>query len=466
MSVLRMLPPVHKLLAEPSISSLSGSLGHQVVADGVRHVVETLRKELLDGTRVSISPEEAAGMVVAHLTQKERPQIRSVINATGIILHTNLGRSPLAPTAARAAYDAGRGYLNLEMDLESGKRSSRQTPVRKLITRLTGAESATAVNNCAAATILTLRVLAQGKEVILSRGQLIEIGGSFRMPDIMSASGAILKEVGTTNITRIFDYEKAIGPNTGALMRVHTSNFKVVGFTKEVSLAELVELGKKHNLPVIDDAGSGAIHDPSPYGLKGEPIPQEAMRLGAAVTLFSGDKLLGGPQAGIIAGTRYWIERIEKDPLMRAFRCDKMTLAALEETLRIHLDPDRARKELPVLAMLSADFTDLENRARNLGGRMLDLGLDALVSVDHAFVGGGTLPEERIPTWTIRITPHRGQRADDIAKKLRTGEPAVVARIDAGKIVIDPRTVFTDQEQPLLDTLNRVINHRPDSLAP
>ena len=465
MSVLRMLPPVHRLLAEPQIASLSGRLGHQVVAEGVRFVVEALRKELLDGSRSSLSLEEAVEMVIAHLIQKERPHIRAVINATGIILHTNLGRSPLSPTAARAAYDAGRGYLNLEMDLESGKRSSRQTPVRKLITRLTGAESATAVNNCAAATILTLRVLAQGKEVILSRGQLIEIGGSFRMPEIMSASGAILKEVGTTNITRISDYEKAIGPNTGALMRVHTSNFKVVGFTKEASLAELVELGKKHNLPVIDDAGSGAIHDPAPYGLKGEPIPQEAMRLGAAVTLFSGDKLLGGPQAGIIAGERSWIERIEKDPLMRAFRCDKMTLAALEETLRIHLDPDRARKELPVLAMLSADIGDLENRARNLCGRMVELGMDALVSVDHAFVGGGTLPEERIPTWTIRIATPRGQRADDIAKKLRTGEPAVVARIDDRKVVIDPRTVFPEQEQPLLDALARVIHNRPDPVA-
>lgn len=465
MSVLRMLPPVHRLLAEPQIASLSGRLGHQVVAEGVRFVVEALRKELLDGSRSSLSLEEAVEMVIAHLIQKERPHIRAVINATGIILHTNLGRSPLSPTAARAAYDAGRGYLNLEMDLESGKRSSRQTPVRKLITRLTGAESATAVNNCAAATILTLRVLAQGKEVILSRGQLIEIGGSFRMPEIMSASGAILKEVGTTNITRISDYEKAIGPNTGALMRVHTSNFKVVGFTKEASLAELVELGKKHNLPVIDDAGSGAIHDPAPYGLKGEPIPQEAMRLGAAVTLFSGDKLLGGPQAGIIAGERSWIERIEKDPLMRAFRCDKMTLAALEETLRIHLDPDRARKELPVLAMLSADIGDLENRARTLCGRMVELGMDALVSVDHAFVGGGTLPEERIPTWTIRIATPHGQRADDIAKKLRTGEPAVVARIDDRKIVIDPRTVFPEQEQPLLDALARVIHNRPDPVA-
>ncbi len=465
MSVLRMLPPVHKILAGPTISPLSETLGHQVVADGVRHVVEKLRNELLDGSRVSITLEEAEGMVVAHLTQKERPRIRAVINATGIILHTNLGRSPLAPTAARAAYEAGRGYLNLEMDLESGKRSSRQTPVRRLITRLTGAESATVVNNCAAATILALRVLAQGKEVILSRGQLIEIGGSFRMPEIMSASGAILREVGTTNITRICDYEKAIGPNTGALMRVHTSNFKVVGFTREASLAELVELGRKHNLPVIDDAGSGAIHDPAPYGLKGEPIPQEAIRLGAAVTLFSGDKLLGGPQSGIIAGTRYWIEKVEKDPLMRAFRCDKMTLAALEETLRIHLDPDRARRELPVLAMLSADYTDLENRARNLAGRMLEMGLDALVGVDHAFVGGGTLPEERIPTWTIRITPPRGQRADDIAKTLRVGEPAVVARIDTGKIVIDPRTVFIDQEQPLLDSLIRVIHPGPDPVV-
>ena len=291
MSALRMLPPVHKLLADPGVAKLIETLGHQVVAEGVRDVVEGLRKEFVEGLRQEITLEEAADLVLGHISRHEVPGIRTVINATGIILHTNLGRSPLAKSAAKAAYEAGRWYLNLEMDLDSGKRSSRQTPLRKLMTRLTGAESATVVNNCAAATILTLRVLAQGKEVILSRGQLIEIGGSFRMPDIMNASGAHLKEIGTTNITRIGDYEKAIGPNTGALMRVHTSNFKVVGFTKEASLAELVELGQKHNLPVIDDAGSGAIHDPSPYGLKGEPIPQEAIRLGAAVTLFSGDKL-------------------------------------------------------------------------------------------------------------------------------------------------------------------------------
>jgi len=460
MSALRMLPPVHKLLANPGVAKLIETLGHQVVAEGVRDVVEGLRKEFVEGLRQEITLEEAADLVLGHISRHEVPGIRTVINATGIILHTNLGRSPLAKSAAKAAYEAGRGYLNLEMDLDSGKRSSRQTPLRKLITRLTGAESATVVNNCAAATILTLRVLAQGKEVILSRGQLIEIGGSFRMPDIMNASGAHLKEIGTTNITRIGDYEKAIGPNTGALMRVHTSNFKVVGFTKEASLAELVELGQKHNLPVIDDAGSGAIHDPSPYGLKGEPIPQEAIRLGAAVTLFSGDKLLGGPQSGIIAGQRSWIEKLEKDPFMRAFRCDKMTLAALEETLRIHLDPVRARREIPILAMLSTNVADLEIRAKALACLMTERGINAVAGADFAYVGGGTLPDERIPTWTIRIDPKANSinhRADDVAKRLRTGNPSVVARIDQGKVVIDPRTVFYKQEDLLIGALLKAL---------
>src|SRR5262249_23084750 len=272
--------------------------------------------------------------------------------ATGIVLHTNLGRAPIAEEAARAAYEAARGYLNLELDLETGKRSSRQSAIREWVCRLTGAESATAVNNNAAATVIALRALCQGKEVIISRGQLIEIGGSFRIPEIMGVSGAVLREVGTTNITRLADFEKAIGPNTGALMQVHSSNYRISGLTQSVLLADLVALGRKHGLKVIDDIGSGALVDFSRFGFQDEPLAQASIAAGADLVLFSGDKLLGGPQAGILAGRKEWIQKIEKDPLMRAFRLDKMTLAALEATLRLYLHQEKALAEIPVVHML------------------------------------------------------------------------------------------------------------------
>src|SRR5262249_28304200 len=283
--------------------------------------------------------------------------------ATGIVLHTNLGRAPIAEEAARAAYEAARGYLNLELDLETGKRSSRQSAIREWVCRLTGAESATAVNNNAAATVIALRALCQGREVIISRGQLIEIGGSFRIPEIMGVSGAILREVGTTNITRLADFDRAVGPNTAALMQVHTSNYRVSGFTKSVPLADLVAVGNKHRLLVIDDIGSGALLDFARFGFQGEPIARASIQAGADLVLFSGDKLLGGPQAGILAGRKDLIERIEKDPLMRAFRLDKMTLAALEATLRLYLNEERGLREVPGLRMLGLPLSELHRRA-------------------------------------------------------------------------------------------------------
>ena len=296
-----------------------------------------------------------------------QPKLRTVINATGIVLHTNLGRAPIAEEAAQAAYAAARGYLNLELDLETGKRSSRPLAIREWLCRLTGADSATAVNNNAAATVLALRALCQGKEVIISRGQLIEIGGSFRIPEIMAVSGAILREVGTTNITRLADYERALGPNTAALMQVHLSNYRISGFTKSVALADLVALGKKRGVPVFDDIGSGALLDFARFGFHGEPVARDSIAAGADLVMFSGDKLLGGPQAGILAGRMELIQKIEKDPLMRAFRLDKMTLAALEATLRLYLREDRALQEVPVLRMLAMPLTELRQRAEAPG---------------------------------------------------------------------------------------------------
>jgi L-seryl-tRNA(Ser) seleniumtransferase len=382
--------------------------------------------------------------------------LRAVINATGIVLHTNLGRAPVAEEAAKAAFDAARGYLNLELDLETGKRSSRQNPIRNWVCRLTGAESATAVNNNAAATVIVLRALCQGKEVILSRGQLIEIGGSFRIPEIMAVSGATLREVGTTNITRLADYERAIGPNTAALMQIHTSNYRVSGFTKSAALSELVALGKKHGLPVIDDVGSGALIDFARFGFQGEPVVPQSISAGADLVLFSGDKLLGGPQAGIIAGRKEYVQRIERDPLMRAFRLDKMTLAALEATLRIYLNEERALGDFPVLRLLGTPLTELRERAESLAARLREIAgiTEARVSEDVAYVGGGSLPDQTMRTAVVELTAERVSDAE-FAHRLRTGCPAVVARVRDGRLVLDVRTVFAEQEPALVEAVRQ-----------
>jgi L-seryl-tRNA(Ser) seleniumtransferase len=445
----RRLPKVSDVLDHPAVADARTRHPHAAVADGVRAEIDALRSLVAAGQSPDTSPDALAARVVARLELVARPQLRPVINATGIVLHTNLGRSPMAESAAAAAYSAARGYLNLEMSLATGKRSSRQDPIRDGVKRLTGADAATVVNNCAAATVIVLRALAMGKEVIVSRGQLIEIGGSFRIPDIMTVGGATLREVGTTNITRIGDYEKAVGPNTGLLMRIHTSNFRVRGFTKEASIEELVALGQKHNIPVIDDAGSGVAVDLTPFGLPGEPRVSEGIAAGADLVLFSGDKLLGGPQAGIIAGKAPLIQRIEKDPLMRAFRLDKMTLAALEATLLLYRDPAKVVREVPTLRMLATPLSELKERCRAFAAKLLEVpGLGVEVADDVAYVGGGSLPDVAVPTCVVAVTPTGSEEA--FAERLRAGTPAVVGRVQGGKWLLDLRTVFAEQEDALL----------------
>jgi L-seryl-tRNA(Ser) seleniumtransferase len=452
----RRLPKVSDVLELPAVLAARARHPHAAVADAVRAEVDALRALVTAGQPLDghPDPDALAARVVARLELDSAPQLRPVLNATGIVLHTNLGRSPMAESVATAAYQAARGYLNLEMSLASGKRSSRQDPIRDGVKRITGAEAATVVNNCAAATVIVLRALAAGKEVIVSRGQLIEIGGSFRIPDIMSVSGATLREVGTTNITRIGDYEKAIGPNTGLLMRVHTSNYRVRGFTHAAGIEELVELGKKHNIPVIDDAGSGAAVDLSPFGLPGEPVVSEGIAAGADLVLFSGDKLLGGPQAGIIAGKAPLIQKIEKDPLMRAFRLDKMTLAALEATLLLYRDPAKAVKEVPTLRMLSTPLAELKGRCRAFAARLLELPrLDSVEVLDDvAYVGGGSLPDIAVPTCVVAMTA-KGMSEEQFAERLRTGTPAVVGRVQGGRWLMDLRTVFAEQDEELLHAI-------------
>jgi L-seryl-tRNA(Ser) seleniumtransferase len=451
----RQLPAVARLLELPSLVAAREHHPHELISAAARLEVESLRDRLAAGETIDLAPESTAARILARLDAAAAPAIRPVINATGVVLHTNLGRSPLHEDAARAAYDAARGYLNLELDLATGKRSSRQGNVRAGIRAITGAEAATAVNNCAAATVITLRAVAAGREVVVSRGQLIEIGGSFRIPDIMGVSGATLREVGTTNITRLADYERAIGPSTAALMRVHTSNYRVRGFTKAVDLPELVELGRKHNLTVIDDAGSGQAIDLAPFGLPGEPLVSAGIAAGADLVLFSGDKLLGGPQAGLIAGKAALVQKIEKDPLMRAFRLDKMTLAALEATLRLYRDPARALREIPTLRMLIRPPAELRKRAQVFAALLRGVsGLMVEVRDDVAYVGGGSLPDVAVPTAVIALSAEKVSESE-LASRLRAGSPAVVGRVQDGRLLLDLRTVFEREEADLLAAITR-----------
>ena len=392
------------------------------------------RRRLKSG---NAAPDQLFANLLVRLAQQDAIALRTVINATGVVLHTNLGRAPLAEEAARAAYSAAKLPTSLEIDLETGKRSNRQRGVRNLLCRLLNAKSATVVNNCAAAAVITLRTLAAGREVIVSRGQLVEIGGGFRVPEIMAASGAILREVGTTNITRLSDYEAAINPQTALIMHVHQSNFRIHGFTESPDIAELAALGRKHRLPLIDDVGSGALIDYSRFELPGEPLAADSLRAGADLVMFSGDKLLGGPQAGLIAGRAELVAKIERDPMMRAMRLDKMTLAALEVTLRLYLQPEKALVQVPVLQLLAVPVELLRARAERLAAR-LEGRIDAVVRDDVTFVGGGSLPDQPMPTVVVVLKPAEGEEL--LARRLRLSSPAVLARIMRGEVLIDLRS--------------------------
>lgn len=449
----RDLPSMTKLLDAPALVAARERHPAALISAAARAELDALRQQLTAGEPVTANVADLGARVAARLDADAAPAFRPVINATGVVLHTNLGRAPVAEPAARAAYEAARGYLNLELDLATGKRSSRQSGVRAGLRAVTGAKSATVVNNCAAATVIALRALAAGKEVVVSRGQLVEIGGSFRIPEVMAVSGATLREVGTTNITRPGDYERAIGPNTAALMRVHCSNYRVRGYTRAVALADLVALGRKHNVPVIDDAGSGQLVDLTPFGLPGEPLISASVTAGADLVLFSGDKLLGGPQCGIVAGRAELVQRIERDPLMRAFRLDKMTLAALEATLRLYRDPERARQEVPALRMLTTPLARLRARCEAFAAWLREVpGLTVGVRADEAFVGGGSLPDVSVPTAVLALSAaHRSET--ELAARLRAGTPAVLARVQDGRVLLDLRCVFEAQEAELLDAV-------------
>ncbi len=409
-----------------------------------------------------LSFERVLKKVQDELNRAMRPSLRPVINATGVVVHTNLGRSLLTKEIFEEIFDVAVNYSNLEYDLEKGKRGSRYSHVEAILCELTGAEAALVVNNNAAAVLLTLETLAKGKEVIVSRGELVEIGGSFRIPDVMARSGAILKEVGATNRTHLRDYENAINENTALLMKVHQSNFAVVGFTKKVSIRELKELGKRHEIPVIEDLGSGNLVDLTPYGFIHEPTVQESLRAGADLVTFSGDKMLGGPQAGIIVGKRELVERIKTNPMNRAVRIDKLTLAGLEAVLRIYRDPKKALKEIPTLRMLTMSFDETKRRARRLlrlikakvGDEALELGYRDTTSR----VGGGAMPLQVLKSRAVFIKSARRELPVSLVeKRLRSERIPIITRIEDEGIIFDTRTIKDEEFKLIADSIKRVI---------
>ena len=414
---LRDLPSVDELAADERLASTGPRV---LVIAAVRSALARAREEIQAGA----DPGDLIGRVELELAAARGPRLQRAINATGVIVHTNLGRAPLAQEALERVTAVARGYSNLEYDLGEGGRGSRQDHVAPILRRLTGAEAALVVNNNAAAVLLALAALAEGREVLVSRGELIEIGDGFRIPDVLARSGAHLHEVGTTNRTRAADYERAIGPETALLLRVHQSNFRVVGFTEQPRLAELVRVGRAHGIPVVDDLGSGVLVE-----LEDEPSARDALAAGADLVCFSGDKLLGGPQAGIVVGRGELVERLRRHPLQRALRADKLTLAALEATLALYLDPERAAREIPVLRMLAEPANAVRARAERLAGLV---GGDVEQTVGR--VGGGALPLAELPSFACSVE-------EELAARLRDADPPVVALVRDGRCLLDCRTI-------------------------
>lgn len=450
---LRTLPSIDRLLAHPQVQGLLAQFAREAVVDLARQVVEDARKGASQGQPVPVL--DALAQKVAHLAaQRWRRGPRPVINATGVILHTNLGRAPLSHEAIQAMEEVAKGYSDLEMDVEEGERGSRQEHVRYLLCTLTGAEDALVVNNNASAVLLGLAALARGKEVIVSRGEAVEIGGGFRIPDVLRQSGATLVEVGTTNRTYLSDYENALTPNTGALLRVHRSNFRLLGFTYEPPLEELVALGHARGIPVLHDLGSGCLLNTETFGLAHEPMPQESIQAGADLAFFSGDKLLGGPQAGIVVGKRHWIRLLTRHPLARAVRIDKVSLAALSATL-LHYLKGEAVTKIPVWQMLAHPLEALEQKAHSW---QKVIGPHAQVCKGESTVGGGSLPGETLPTWLVALSADGiPGGAKELARRLRSQIPPIIARVQDERVVLDPRTVLPEEEDALLRAVQEAL---------
>lgn len=464
-NVLRRIPSVDKILECDDVKELLQEYSRGVVLKAVQKKLEKVRKQMLlvqeplphnEQIRVEITGEE----IEKEIQSFSEPHLEKVINATGVVLHTNIGRSLLSEEAIENLKRIASSYSNLEYDLEKGQRGSRYSHVEGILCEISGAEAAFVVNNNAGAVLLTLNTLANGKEAIISRGELIEIGGSFRIPDIMKRSGTLMVDVGTTNKTHLSDYEKAINDNTGLLLKVHTSNYRIVGFTSEVDLRSLIELGKRYHLTVVNDLGSGCLIDFSPYGLDHEPTVQEVVKTGVDVVTFSGDKLLGGPQAGIIVGKRAILKKLIKNPLNRALRIDKLTLTALESTLRLYIDHETVIEKIPTLRMITLPLENIEKRAVGFLGRLqknIPDSVEIQVIDDSSQVGGGALPAQQLPTKVIAISS-KLISVQDLEKRLRENRPSIITRINKDQVRIDLRTVNEKEEQIIEASLRKILS--------
>jgi L-seryl-tRNA(Ser) seleniumtransferase len=456
---LRSLPSVNELADSASLSHWSKVLPRELIVLAARQAISQCRQDIMLKDRTAATSfEDLIKIVNSQLEQARQFALPQVINATGILLHTGLGRAPLSNSAISAIALAASGYTPLEIDLHSGQRGQRVDVVRQQLCNLTGSESATVLNNNAAALLITLSTFAAGKQAIVSRGELIEIGGSFRLPEIMAASGAKLREVGTTNRTRISDYAAAMNDATGILLKVHPSNYQLSGFTQSVSIAELVALGRGHNLPVIHDIGSGALFDLTQYGFGDEPVARVSIEAGADLVLFSGDKLLGGPQAGVIVGRRQLVEQIEKNPLARALRPDKLTLAALSATLSSLRHPQTAVRDLPLWMMIATSIEELHERARHIADEVKSRTSEraVVITTTTAYLGGGSVPNQRLES--VAVTLAGGNTSErEMAQRLRTGNPPVVGRLERGRVIIDLRAILPNQDENLIDALVAVL---------
>jgi L-seryl-tRNA(Ser) seleniumtransferase len=454
------IPSVDKVKRTPTVSNLLRQLSDEFVTVIVREVLGEIRSERKKGKRehAPIELGRIANEVADRACARLLPPLRRVINGTGVVVHTNLGRSIIGPAVISALTEAGTHYCNLEIDLATGERGQRDSIVEPLICRITGAEAATIVNNNAAAVMLSLDTLARGGEVIVSRGELIEIGGSFRMPDVMEKSGAKLVEVGATNRTYISDYERALSPAASLLLKVHPSNYHIVGFSKQVELSELVELGRKRGIPVMEDLGSGALVDVSPFGLRGEPMPQASVKAGVDIVCFSGDKLLGGPQAGIILGKREYIRAIRKNPLKRAFRVDKLTLSALGAIFQIILSSRMPERQIPTLAMIARstdEILEMEEAVLDGLGTKARKALGTEIADGESQVGGGSCPGQTLPTKLLVMKPGKIS-PDNLAGLLRQGVPPVIGIIRKDSFCLDFRTVQQDELPEIIAALRGI----------